>query len=100
MEVVSYRLRLRVVVPKYQPREERAPALAAQASELAIKGRRTIALAGTTAEATLYERDRVDVGATIEGPAIVEQFDATTLIPPGWRAAVDGFRNLVLTRAE
>ena len=27
---------------------------------------------------------------------IVEQFDATTVIPPGWRARVDGFRNLIL----
>jgi len=28
----------------------------------------------------------------------VEQFDATTAIPPGWRATVDGFRNLVLVK--
>ena len=35
-------------------------------------------------EATLYERDRLDIGSTIAGPAIVEQFDATTVIPPGW----------------
>jgi N-methylhydantoinase A len=63
-----------------------------------MKGRRTIALGDTISEATLYERDRLEVGATIEGPAIVEQFDATTLIPPGWRGRVDGFRNLMLTR--
>jgi len=29
----------------------------------------------------LYERDRLDIGATINGPAIVEQFDATAVIP-------------------
>ena len=31
---------------------------------------------------------------------IVEQFDATTAIPPGWHATVDGFRNLVLSKRE
>ncbi len=54
---------------------------------------------GATVEATLYERDRLDVGAAIEGPAIVEQFDATTVIPPLWRARIDGSRNLILERA-
>ena len=33
-------------------------------------------------DAVLYERDRLDIGATIAGPAMVEQFDATTVIPP------------------
>jgi len=34
----------------------------------------------------------------IAGPAIVEQFDATTVIPTGWTARVDGYRNLILQR--
>ena len=41
---------------------------------------------------------RLDVGATIAGSAIVEQFDATTVIPQGWTARVDGYRNLILER--
>jgi N-methylhydantoinase A/oxoprolinase/acetone carboxylase beta subunit len=49
-------------------------------------------------EGTLYERDRLDIGATIAGPAIVEQFDATTVIPPGWSGRVDGYSNLILAR--
>jgi N-methylhydantoinase A/oxoprolinase/acetone carboxylase beta subunit len=44
----------------------------------------------------VFERDRLDIGAIIDGPAIVEQFDATTVIPPGWRAQVDRRRNLIL----
>jgi N-methylhydantoinase A len=96
VEVVSYRLRLRVSVPKYQPRDESAPASPRPAEP---KGRRTIHLDGATAcEATLYERDRLDVGTVIAGPAIVEQFDATTVIPPGWSAQVDRRRNLILEK--
>ena len=47
-------------------------------------------------DAMLYERDRLDIGATIAGPALVEQFDATTVIPPGWAGHVDGYGNLIL----
>lgn len=48
------------------------------------------------AESTLYARDRLAPGMTFEGPAIVEQMDATTLIPPGVTARVDEIDNLTL----
>ena len=99
VEVVSYRLRVRVDVPKYQPRQEAAP-IARAACDAAAKGTRKVHFGGKTAvEATLYERDRLDVGAIVTGPAIVEQFDATTVIPPAGRGRVDGYRNLILERA-
>jgi N-methylhydantoinase A len=98
VELVSYRLRLRVPVPKYVAREEKVPA-APPAASAAIKGKRGVHFDGKTAiETTLYERDRLVPGATLTGPAIVEQFDATTVIPPGWTARVDGLRNLILER--
>ena len=98
VEVVSYRLRVRVAVPKYQPREEALPA-SPRAIADAVKGRRKMSHGGTLSEATLYERDRLGVGAAITGPAIVEQFDATTVIPTGWHGRVDGYRNLILERS-
>jgi N-methylhydantoinase A len=96
VEVVSYRLRVRVTVPKYEPRQESPPA-SPRSPEIAMKGTRRIHFsAASSVEATLYERDRLDVGVTIFGPAIVEQFDATTVIPSGWSGRVDGYRNLIL----
>jgi N-methylhydantoinase A len=98
VELVSYRLRVRVPVPKYEAREERPPAVPTPVAA-AIKGKRTVHLDGNSSiEATTYERDRLNVDARIAGPAIVEQFDATTVIPAGWTARVDGLRNLVLER--
>jgi N-methylhydantoinase A len=95
LEVVSYRLRLRVRVPKYEPRA----AVPAQSPDgKAVKGKREISLYGTMAQATLFERDLLAIGAVLKGPAIIEQFDATTVMPPGWRGRVDGHRNLVLER--
>jgi N-methylhydantoinase A len=35
-------------------------------------------------------------GAVIAGPAVVEQLDSTTVIPPGRRAAVDDYGNLII----
>jgi len=64
----------------------------------AVKGKRKISLNGAMIEATLYERDRLDIGTDVAGPAIIEQFDATIVIPPGWSGRVDGYRNLVLER--
>ncbi len=37
-------------------------------------------------------------GYRFAGPAIVTEYSATTVVPPGWRARVDAFENLVLTR--
>jgi len=97
VELVSYRLRVRVAVPKYEPLEIRAPASSRSAA--AVKGKRTITLNGATMQAMLYERTQLDLGMRVAGPAIIEQFDATTLIPPSWSGRVDGHGNLVLTRA-
>jgi N-methylhydantoinase A len=44
----------------------------------------------------IYDRDALGVDATLEGPAIVEQMDTTTLIPPGARARVDADLNVVI----
>jgi N-methylhydantoinase A len=98
VEVVSYRLRLRVMVPKYQPRKE-TPSRQPAPLQAAIKGLRVVYFdGGNSKEATLYERDRLDMGSIVAGPAIIEQFDATTVIPQSWTAKLDGWRNLVLER--
>ena len=32
------------------------------------------------------------------GPLIIEEYDSTTVVPPGWRASVDQWRNIILER--
>jgi len=98
VEIVSYRLRLRVPAPKYVA-VAASSARARAAPKSALKGVRRVRFdAAREVRAQLYERDHLPPGARLEGPAIVEQFDATTVIPPGWTATVDRFRNLVLAR--
>jgi N-methylhydantoinase A len=47
-------------------------------------------------ETAVFSRLDLPVDAVVEGPAVLEQPDATILVPPGQRARVDRFGNLVL----
>ena len=64
--------------------------------EDARQGQRSVYLAGTWLDTPVYGRDRLPVGATIAGPAIVAQLDTTILIDPGATATVDAVGNLVI----
>jgi N-methylhydantoinase A len=46
--------------------------------------------------AALYQRERLVAGNKVVGPAVLFQFDTTTVVPPDWAATVDGWGNLVL----
>ena len=46
----------------------------------------------------VYARTHLGAGAALTGPAVVEQYDATTLIPPDCQAGVDRFGTLILKR--
>jgi len=61
-------------------------------------GRRDVWLRemGAFVSCPLYDRERLAAGNRIEGPAIVEQMDATTLIVPGATATVDQYLNLLM----
>jgi len=47
-----------------------------------------------------FAREDLVNGATLRAPAVVVQMDCTTLVPPGWRARVDGLGNLLLERSK
>jgi N-methylhydantoinase A len=53
---------------------------------------------GGYVECPIYDRDRLGAGCVVEGPAVVEEFDSTTVIHPGYRAVVDRFGHLLLGR--
>ncbi|MFC1923931.1 hydantoinase/oxoprolinase family protein [Chloroflexota bacterium] len=47
-------------------------------------------------DSMVYAREHLLPGNRIDGPAIVQQYDSTCVIPPGWKASVDEFSNLRL----
>jgi 5-oxoprolinase (ATP-hydrolysing) len=53
---------------------------------------------GSWRETPLYRREKLGPGARIDGPAILAEANATTVVEPGWRATVTELDHLVLER--
>jgi len=47
-------------------------------------------------ETPIYERADLVPGSTLQGPAVIEQSDTTTIVEPGMHVHVDGFSNLIV----
>jgi N-methylhydantoinase A len=47
-------------------------------------------------ETVVYDREKLVPGMSFKGPAIVEQDDSTSVVPPGTSVTVDRYLNLVL----
>jgi len=58
--------------------------------------RTTLFVDGQDAQATIYDRARLQAGNRIPGPAIVIEMDATALILPGHVGEVDSFGNILI----
>ena len=95
VEVVSYRVTARGPIPHLTFAERTRRGTGA---EDARTGRRRVFLDGGWAEAAVYARDRLDVGARVSGPAVVEQSDSTVVVRSGQTAETDRRGNLVVTR--
>jgi N-methylhydantoinase A len=52
--------------------------------------------AGGFLDTMIYHRAALPAGARFDGPAIVEQMDSTVVVPPDWRAEVDGYGNIIM----
>ena len=68
--------------------------------EAARRGTRPVWFAGSWLTSTLWSRLDLPCGAVVEGPAVVEQSDATTLVDPGLVAQVDELGNLIIGRGR
>ncbi len=60
--------------------------------------RRPVIFDGDARETPIYSRDRLPTGTPLEGPAIVEEDGATTVVPPGFTARQDRYGIMTLTR--
>ena len=95
IEVVSYRVRVRVSVPKQD-----VPKLNIPEGQTETVATRKVTFDGQTMHsARIYNRDTIR-SSTIEGPAIIEQLDSTTVLPPGWVAKLDCFGNIIGERSS
>jgi N-methylhydantoinase A len=94
VEVVSYRLcgigRMSAPpIPKFE-------STGAKLSD-ALREYRQVRFDGKSLSCPVYQRERLDVGLALQGPAILDQFDCTTVICRGQTARVDQWKNIIIT---
>ena len=66
----------------------------------ALKGRRDVFFRDGTIRSPVYDRHSLKSGHQIDGPAVLEQIDSTTIICPGQSGRVDINGNLIITLDE
>jgi len=95
VQLVTFRVEATGLVRKaaFQPRP-----LGSADPSAALIGRRHVWLsqAAGFVSCPVYDRERLDAGNRIAGPAIVEQMDSTTVVPPGMTARIEPYLNLIL----
>ena len=94
-EIVTFRVIVEIEVPRLDP-----PRIESGDGDpgRARSGERELfdAASGGFATAPVFDRARLLAGDRIAGPAIVEQFDSTTVVPQGQSAELDAFGTLVV----
>jgi 5-oxoprolinase (ATP-hydrolysing)/N-methylhydantoinase A len=90
IEAISFRIRVLGPTPALdlRPTDPPAPARAKR------KGVRQAWFGAGFLETLVYDRYALEPGDRIDGPAIVEEREATTIVPPGDRLCVDEHLNL------
>ena len=97
IEIVNVRCRAtglspRTELQKLPPAKDRRPAIALQEADCFMYGKRI--------QASLYEREKLRAGEQFCGPAIVTEYSATSIVPPGWKAKVDAYGQIHLSNRE
>ena len=97
VEIVSFRVRgIGLVAPVEMPKFKPAGTTLGDAR----RELRRVRFDGRELDCPVYQRERLDVGLTVAGPAVLDQFDCTTVICPGQTARVDEWKNLIVTHGQ
>ena len=96
VEVVSLRVQAvgRVHRPEIRPLESRGGEAAP------VANRRVYWRDGGWIDCGIWRRGDLGVGAALKGPAIVEEYGSTTVVPESWQLTVDGYGNLILEKSS
>ena len=96
-EIVSLRCSVSGLMPK--PALEKMRAGGADPAPAASTGARPVYFtqAGRFVDTATFDRTQLHAGVRITGPALVEEYASTTVVPPGDTLMVDSYGNLVIT---
>jgi N-methylhydantoinase A len=97
VEVVNVRTRLIGMTPK--PKLDRLPR-AKQLTKTAPVESRLAFFAGRRMKTRIYDRAALSPSDKITAPAIISEYSATTVVPPGWLGIVDPWGNIILRQTR
>ncbi len=95
IQVTTLRLEATGLVPKAELKralEATGPVADAQVTEREVY----LPESGRFVACPVYDRERLAAGHRIEGPAIIEQMDSTTLVLAGQTATIDAYANILI----
>jgi N-methylhydantoinase A/oxoprolinase/acetone carboxylase beta subunit len=93
VEVVN--LRVKAVGLTRKPVLVRRPGRGADPSAARV-ARRPMTFDGRVFPSDIYRRDRLQPGNVLRGPALVCDYESTSVVSPGFSCRVDGFGNLII----
>jgi N-methylhydantoinase A len=97
VDIVNLRLRMTAAAEPYAPaRRETVPGDGRSASY----AERPVFFDGRFLPTRFYRREKLVAGDAFHGPAMISEYTAATVVPPGCTAEVDGFENLILSIGE
>ena len=95
VEIMSYAVTISTILP-------RAAAISATPGPVTATPARFQSVRDTVSGAVsdwgIYDRAQLSPGATLRGPAIIAEDETSTLVGPGWKAAIDAHGYIELTR--
>lgn len=99
VEVVNYRVEALGLVPPVKLAELEHASGPVGHAQVGTRAAYFSALSDTLVPVPVYARDLLRAGHCFVGPALVDQYDATTVICPGQVVTVDTFGNLLVDSA-
>ncbi len=96
VEIVNVRLRAIGFSEKPELPKGRLGSPSKPTSDAIVAVRPAIFSGGRQARTHFYDRARLRPGNFVSGPAVIVEYSATSVLPPGWRLQVDAYENLIL----
>jgi N-methylhydantoinase A len=95
-DVELVNLRVQAIGMQHRPALE--PDAATRVAASPFGRRKVFWRAGGWVDCPLYRRTELAVGQQIAGPAIVEEYGSTVVVPAGWDMRADAYGNLILEK--
>jgi len=94
--VQAVNLRLRAIYRLEKPEPKRLEAESKSESGVLNSAQRSVWLGGGWYECEIYNREDLATEHYLDGPLIVQEREATTLVEAGWELSVDQWGNIIL----